>query len=343
MDFLQQALRNLPQAARSTYAFIAYLAVIIAWVTIALQVNPLDSALKQIQDIPEDERRQHIETLLQRPVPPELSLERWLQSRRDSYYFYGFLVLCGAGIVVFGIAVAKRNNSKTESNSGTNDKRKQGTDSGINIGEIKPSSGSVNIENIQGNKIVGATPDEIHAPQPGVTAGPEADKSDEEVVEDLYGCFNRPAFRDSFEHESDLEALMVAFDDTIAAINTGVKKTRDGIVFGTAGKGKAYFDNPELYSAFDQIVTLLGEAKTLYSKAKEAGYFFFGVRSGAAFHGDYQGEAAWVAIKIDELRNDALKIANRVYEQMGKRPFPYIKTPEHYHRFATPPPFAKEV
>ena len=83
------------------------------------------------------------------------------------------------------------------------------------------------------------------------------------ILKSLYVCFDRPAFRMRFEHESDLDALIQALDDTIAAINTGVKKTRDGIVFGEPSVGKAYLENLDLRAAFDGIVETLSAAKFL--------------------------------------------------------------------------------
>ena len=157
----------------------------------------------------------------------------------------------------------------------------------------------------------------------------DCSESDKKMATEFYVCFDRPAFRQNFKHESDLDALMAALDDTIAAINTGVKKRRDGIIFGNKVKGKAYFEDQYLRKAFDKIVDLLSEAKTCYAEARQAGYFFEG-RFGLAFHHDHSKEAIRVAVKIDELRNKALEIANEVYVNMGMAPFPYIETPPHY-------------
>ena len=192
----------------------------------------------------------------------------------------------------------------------------------------------------------------------------EFSASDEETLRELYACFDRPAFRVTFEHETDLEALMVALDDTIAAINTGVKRRRDGIVFGHAVRGKPYFESDHLRNSFDRIVMLLTEAKSIYEKAVDSGCFFdlgsyqvFSLegrprrlRSGEAgqppiqqnaggsprgwrriaFHVDHQYEAIAVAVRIDKLRNEALAVANSVYARLGMRAFPCIETPRRY-------------
>lgn len=153
------------------------------------------------------------------------------------------------------------------------------------------------------------------------------------ILKSLYGCFRRPAFRIKFEHEEDLDNLRQALDDTIAAINTGVKKTRDGTVVGKIPEGEAYLESSELQAALDEVVELLSDAKLLYSRAWAAGYFFdlstIG-RRGIAFDRDHQDEATRVAVMIDEARNRALEIVNRIYRQIGMREFPYIATWERY-------------
>lgn len=193
----------------------------------------------------------------------------------------------------------------------------------------------------------------------------EFSASDEESLRGLYVCFDRPAFRLGFNHEADLEALMVAIDDTIAAINTGVNRRRDGIVFGQPVKGKAYLESDYLRDSFDKIVMLLTEAKSTYEQAVRSGCFFdldsYTVFEGVpregrpsgfrqvlskltgrgaknvpregrriAFHYARQDEAITVAVRIDELRNGVLAIANTGYERLGMRPFPFIETPQHY-------------
>lgn len=168
---------------------------------------------------------------------------------------------------------------------------------------------------------------------------------DRKMLISFYVCFDRPAFRENFEHETDLNALIDAIDDTIAAINTGVKKRRDGIVFGEATDGKAYFESKELRKVFDCVVNLLSEAKFLYFEAKGAGYFFdmslIG-RVGIAFHSAHTQEAQRVAVMIDELRNRVLETINNIYVLLGMEKFPYIKTSDYARKLASLPPLKKE-
>lgn len=154
--------------------------------------------------------------------------------------------------------------------------------------------------------------------------------SDKRIAREFYGCFDRHAFRQPFLHETDLEALADALDDTIAALSTGVKRTRKGDVFGARGPGKAYIKSAKLRKAFDEIVNSLSQAKDCYCQAKREGLFEPGVWQGkplVSFDVGRLDEACRVAARIDDLRNQALVSANDVYKQMHMRPFPYIMQP----------------
>lgn len=53
--------------------------------------------------------------------------------------------------------------------------------------------------------------------------------SDEEALQMMAAVFDRPAFRTPFRAESQLPAFQQGIEDTIAAFNTGVWRTRDGV------------------------------------------------------------------------------------------------------------------
>jgi hypothetical protein len=152
---------------------------------------------------------------------------------------------------------------------------------------------------------------------------------DEEMLREFYVCFDRPAFNVNFEHESDLNALIAAIGDTIAALSTGVKIRRDSVQFGKPVEGKVYFENDELRREFDEIVDILSGIEILYAHARMAGYFFDGPH-GVAFHRDHQKGADRVALLVDESRNRVLEIVNGVYASEGYREFEYIRSPEYY-------------
>lgn len=111
-NFLQEALRSLPQAALNPYAFVAYLGVIIAWVVIALRVKRNRELLQRIKDVPEEQRRDLLLAEMGSPIPPHLSAEQWLKSRRQLYFFYAFIAVCVAGVIVFVIAYLNKEPSK---------------------------------------------------------------------------------------------------------------------------------------------------------------------------------------------------------------------------------------
>jgi amino acid transporter len=115
MSFLQRALENLPQAAQSPYAFLAYLGAIIAWFIIALQVRRIKLLLEKIQNFPDEQKREIILAEMGRPVPPNLSPKEWLRLRRQSYLFYGFVILCIAVVIIFVIAATTADTVSTYS------------------------------------------------------------------------------------------------------------------------------------------------------------------------------------------------------------------------------------
>lgn len=54
------------------------------------------------------------------------------------------------------------------------------------------------------------------------------DLSDDDALQLMSAVFDRPAFRTPFQQESSLPAFQQAIEDTIAALNTGVWRTRNG-------------------------------------------------------------------------------------------------------------------
>ncbi|MEK4063259.1 MULTISPECIES: SMEK domain-containing protein [Paenibacillus] len=55
-------------------------------------------------------------------------------------------------------------------------------------------------------------------------------KDDLEILEEIYNCFDRPAFSTPFYQESNLPGFIKAIEGTIEALNTGVYRLRDGSV-----------------------------------------------------------------------------------------------------------------
>jgi len=68
-------------------------------------------------------------------------------------------------------------------------------------------------------------------------------------------CFDRPAFTDRYERSyDDLEA---AVRDTITAVNTGVLRTRDGLLL-VSGPAKSTLMDKEMVSSVNELLKLLG-------------------------------------------------------------------------------------
>lgn len=97
---------------------------------------------------------------------------------------------------------------------------------------------------------------------------------DKELVQFFVECFDRPAFKDDIYQEGRMEDFDRAIEDTIIALNTGVLRTRDGVVLKQA-QGKSAIQNPIWREKFevisDMLVSLrrrlkIAEAEKAYSK-----------------------------------------------------------------------------
>ncbi|MCD8052465.1 MAG: HNH endonuclease [Lachnospiraceae bacterium] len=97
---------------------------------------------------------------------------------------------------------------------------------------------------------------------------------DKELVQFFVECFDRPAFKDDIYQEGRMEDFDRAIEDAIIALNTGVLRTRDGVVLKQA-QGKSAIQNPIWREKFevisDMLVSLrrrlkIAEAEKAYSK-----------------------------------------------------------------------------
>jgi hypothetical protein len=112
MRFLELALKSLPEAATSPLAFIAYVTTISAWTWAWSRAKQLETLLKGLKEIPEQQRPAHTRTVLGEAVPATISVEEWIRARRQRYYFYSFLallflILCLVGISAWTAANAR--------------------------------------------------------------------------------------------------------------------------------------------------------------------------------------------------------------------------------------------
>ena len=94
------------------------------------------------------------------------------------------------------------------------------------------------------------------------------DLTDHEALTLMAAVFQRPAFQTRFQEESSLPAFLAAIEDTIAALNTGVWRTREG---------EAIRRIPSLHHLRDpQVKAKVRKASDLVDKLRRA--FVMGLR-----------------------------------------------------------------
>jgi len=140
---------------------------------------------------------------------------------------------------------------------------------------------------------------------------------DVEMLEFFYPCFDRPAFRDPFHVEVPGDMIR-AIEDTIIALSVGIRRTRDGVEIAR-GHGKAEFESPELRARFDAIVSLLHDIVKTFEIA-------FAI-------GALEVSSGWVIVRdsaipkfMDDTRNQIISIANDMFVNIRRPPFPQIRS-----------------
>jgi len=106
-------LRALPVAAKSPYALIAYITSALLFIASAYQRNQLRPVLRNLEKIPQRDRKSVIETTLNTKLPDRLSGEEFIRRERMKYVFLAFigmLVLIG-GVTTITLVVRKESSS----------------------------------------------------------------------------------------------------------------------------------------------------------------------------------------------------------------------------------------
>ena len=139
-------------------------------------------------------------------------------------------------------------------------------------------------------------------------------KEDVDLIVFFAQCFDRPAFQDPFRQEGSMEAFDRAIEDTIAALNTGCLRSRDGTVLARA-KGKAYLKNPDWRQKMDAVVDLLRAIRSRYEFAVRSGQIHVSDRTdGDAFYCIHDPEIAdW----MDASRAQALQLFSEICQEAG--------------------------
>lgn len=105
------------------------------------------------------------------------------------------------------------------------------------------------------------------------TSPVNTDNKDKELLRFFVQCFDRPVFQDRINQEGRMEDFNQAIEDTIIAMNTGVLRTRDGMILKQS-EGKSSIINhswrEKLNTITDMLVALrkrlkIAKAENLYS------------------------------------------------------------------------------
>lgn len=102
---MRQFLSALSQAATSPYAFIAYLAVISAWVYVTINQRRLTHDLHLVARLRQEDRLRYIEQRYKAEPRAGLSAEQYLRGRRLSFLFMGYIFTIAAGVVVIVLSL----------------------------------------------------------------------------------------------------------------------------------------------------------------------------------------------------------------------------------------------
>jgi hypothetical protein len=105
-------------------------------------------------------------------------------------------------------------------------------------------------------------------PFPETVEGLRAMSLDGEVTDDealalMAECFDRPAFMTEFRSESSIPDFKKAITDTIEALNTGVRRLRDGTEVGRIPR-KAQLKDPAKRKVVEEVVELLVELRARF-------------------------------------------------------------------------------
>ncbi len=91
----------------------------------------------------------------------------------------------------------------------------------------------------------------------------DGEVSDDEALALMAECFDRPAFTTEFLNESSIPDFKKAITDTIEALNTGVRRLRDGTEVGRIPR-KAQLKDPAKRKVVEEVVALLVELRARY-------------------------------------------------------------------------------
>ncbi len=102
---MEKFLQALPIVASHPLALLGYLAVVIAWLVVALQTRKANKLFDVIKSLPPQQRLKAIELEYRTAPRSGLSAEQWLQSRKMSFIFAGFAITLFTILVLVAFAL----------------------------------------------------------------------------------------------------------------------------------------------------------------------------------------------------------------------------------------------
>lgn len=134
---------------------------------------------------------------------------------------------------------------------------------------------------------------------------------DKELLRFYVQCFDRPAFQDRISQEGRMEDFDQAIEDTIIALNTGVLRTRDGIIKQSEGKSAIinHAWREKLNTITDMLVAL---RKRLKIAKSENLYSTYG--KGEVMYCFYDRE---LEIWFNSTREEIIKILSSICQEAG--------------------------
>ena len=100
------------------------------------------------------------------------------------------------------------------------------------------------------------------------SASPVSIDKDKELLRFFVQCFDRPAFQDRISQEGRMEDFDQAIEDTIIALNTGVLRTRDGMIIKQS-EGKSAIVNHAWREKLNTITDMLVALRKRLKIAKD--------------------------------------------------------------------------
>jgi hypothetical protein len=136
----------------------------------------------------------------------------------------------------------------------------------------------------------------------------DGEVSDDEALALMAECFDRPAFTIEFRSESNIPDFKKAITDTIEALNTGVRRLRDGTEMGRIPR-KAQLKDPAKRKVVEEVVELLVDLRARFDGFVSSGDIRKSCGSPDCTLWDFHPRAAFV---MDDLRERILHEFGRV-------------------------------